>query len=141
VVPILKILAGGAIAGIVANATGYLITGRLFHPYQIKTPNTWRKSESWTHYQYATAVRIAACIGIALLYGALGASLAPFGSGVIARGVSFGALLWVVTILPLVLEVALFVNWHGGFVTGLVLDWLVVCVLAGVAGAVAVGAV
>ena len=55
---ILKILAAGAIAGIVANATGYVITGRLFHPYQAKTPNTWRATESWTHYQDATAVRI-----------------------------------------------------------------------------------
>ena len=48
---ILKILAAGAIAGIVANATGYVITGRLFHPYQAKTPNTWRATESWTHYR------------------------------------------------------------------------------------------
>ena len=138
--PVLKILAAGAIAGIVANATGYLITGRLFHAYQVKTPNTWRQSGSWTQYQYATVVRIAACIGIALLYGALGASFAPFGGGVISRGVGFGALLWLVTILPQVLEAALFVNWHRGFVMGLVLDWLVVCVLAGVAAAVAVGA-
>jgi hypothetical protein len=141
VVPILKIIAGGVIAGILANATGYLITGRLFHPYQAKTPNTWRQAESWTHYQYATAIRIAACVGIGLFYAAFAASLASFGAGAIPRSVSFGALLWGVTILPLVLEVALFVNWHRGFVMGLVVDWLVVCVLASVAAAVAVGAV
>jgi hypothetical protein len=132
-----KILAGGLIAGILANLTGYAITGRLFHPYQAKTPDTWRKSESWTHYQYATAVRIAACIGIGFLYAALSSSFAPFAGHAIGRGISFGAILWAVTILPLVLEVALFVNWHRGFVVGLVLDWLVVCVLASVAAAAA----
>jgi hypothetical protein len=140
-VVILKILAAGAIAGIVANATGYVITGRLFHPYQAKTPNTWRATESWTHYQYATAVRIAACIGIGFLYAALGTASLAFAANAISRGVSFGSILWAVTILPLVLEVGLFVNWHRGFVVGLLLDWLVVCVLASVSAAVAVGAV
>jgi hypothetical protein len=140
-VPILKILAGGVIAGILANATGYLITGRLFHPYQAKTPNTWRQTESWTHYQYATVIRVAACVGIALFYAACSGPFASFGAGPISRGVSFGALLWGVTILPLVLEVALFVNWHRGFVVGLILDWLVVCVVASIAAAVAIGAV
>jgi hypothetical protein len=79
---------GGAIAGIVANATGYVITGRLFHPYQAKTPNTWRATESWTHYQYATAVRIAACIGIGFLYAALGTASLAFAANAISRGVS-----------------------------------------------------
>lgn len=135
----LKIVAAGAIAGLLSNATGYLITGRLFHPYQARTPNTWRATESWTHYQYATALRIAACIAIALIYVTL-QSLAPtFGDGAIARGASFGLILWAATILPVVLEVALFVNWHRGFVLGLLLDWLVVCVLASTAAAVAVG--
>jgi hypothetical protein len=140
-VVILKILAGGVIAGIVANATGYLITGRLFHPYQAKTPNTWRQTESWTHYQYATAVRIAACIGIGFLYAAVGTAFPAFAAHAISRGVSFGSILWAVTVLPLVLEAALFVNWHRGFVVGLLLDWLVVCVLASVSAAVVVGAV
>ena len=135
----LKIVAAGAIAGLLANATGYLITGRWFHPYQARTPNTWRATESWTHYQYATAIRIAACIAIALLYVALQSVLHTFGDGGIARGATFGLLLWAVTILPVVLEVALFVNWHRGFVVGMLLDWLVVCVLASAAAAIAVG--
>lgn len=138
---ILKIFAGGLIAGIVANVTGYVITGRLFHPYQAKTPNTWRQAESWTHYQYATAVRIVACIGIGFLYAAVGTAFPALVTQGISRGLGFGSMLWAVTILPLVLEVALFVNWHRGFVGGLLLDWLVVCVLASVSAAVAVGAV
>jgi hypothetical protein len=137
--PILKIIGGGLIAGILANATGYLITARLFHSYQNKTPNTWRHTESWTHYLAATAIRIAACIGIGFFYALLLPSLTNLGGGVLARGSTFGSFLWAVTVMPLVLEVALFVNWHRGFVLGLVIDWLVVYVLAGMAAAVAVG--
>jgi hypothetical protein len=135
----LKILEAGVISGIAANATGYLITGRIFHPYQAKTPGTWRATESWTHYQYATAIRLAACIGIAFAYALLGAPLA-FGASALAQGISFGSIIWAITILPLVLEVGLFVNWHRGFVAGLLLDWLVVCVIASVAAAVVLGA-
>ncbi len=62
----LNVLAAGAAAGIAANVTGYVITGRLFHHYQPRTPGTWRAVESWTHYHYASAIRILACIGIAL---------------------------------------------------------------------------
>lgn len=136
----LKILAAGVIAGIAANATGYLITGRIFHPYQVKTPGTWRATESWTHYQYAALIRIAACIGVAFVCAFLGAPLAP-GTNALSRGIAFGSIIWSVTILPLLLEAALFVNWHRGFVVGLLLDWLVVCVLASVAAAVVLGAV
>jgi len=135
----LRIVAAGAIAGLLANATGYLITGRLFHSYQAQTPHTWRATESWSHYQYATAIRMAACIAIALLYVALRSVSPTLGDAAIARGASFGLLLWAVTILPVVLEVALFVNWHRGFVLGLLLDWLVVCILASSAAAIAVG--
>jgi hypothetical protein len=136
----LKILAAGVIAGIAANATGYLITGRIFHPYQAKTPSTWRATESWAHYQYATVIRIAACIGVAFVYTVIGAPLA-LGTNALSRGISFGSIIWAVTMLPLLLEVALFVNWDRGFVVGLLLDWLIVCVVASVAAAVVVGTV
>src|SRR5579863_4299583 len=137
---VLNIVTAGVIAGIAANATGYLISGRLFHSYQARTPATWRASESWTHYLLAAAIRIAACIAMGFLYGAFGTAVPSIADGALARGVSFGSILWAVTILPLVLEAALFVNWHRGVVVGLLLDWLVVCILASVAAAVAVGA-
>jgi hypothetical protein len=135
---ILKIIAGGVIAGIVANVTGYVITGRLFHAYQAKTPHTWRQGESWAHYLYAAAIRIACCVGIGFLYAAIGTRFPPLADSAILRGVIFGSLLWAVTILPVILEVSLFVNWHPGFVVGLLLDWLVVFVLAAVAAAVSI---
>ncbi len=137
--PILKIVAAGVIAGIVANVSGYFITGRLFHAYQARTPGTWRRGESWAHYINAAAVRIAGCVGIGFLYAAVGARFPAFADAAILRGVAFGCVLWVVTMVPLVIEASLFVNWHPGFVVGLLLDWLVVSILASVAGAVAVG--
>ncbi len=95
----LKIVAVGAAAGVLANVTGYLITGRLFHPYQAKTPSTWRRSESWTHYQYAMAIRIAACIAIALVYVAVH-DLAPgIGTSAPVRGTAFALILWAVTVV------------------------------------------
>lgn len=135
----LKIVVYGVIAGVVANVSGYVITGRLFHAYQAKTPNTWRPDESWTHYQYAAAVRMAGCVGIGLLYAAIGTRLPWLVGPAILRGVTFGSLLWGATILPMVLEASLFVNWHRGFVVGLLLDWLLVCVLASLAAAVGIG--
>jgi hypothetical protein len=137
---ILNILAAGVIAGIVSNATGYMITGRLFHSYQAKTPNTWRLTETSVHYRYSAAVRIAACIGVALLYASVGTASTVLSTHPFLRSLSFGSILWAVTILPLVVEVALFVNWHRGFVVGLLLDWLVVCELASLSTAMAIGA-
>jgi len=135
----LRIVTAGALAGIAANATGYAITGRWFHPYQARTPATWRPGESWKHYQYATLIRIGACLAVACLYAVLARAVPSFATGALARGASFGALLWGAAIVPLVLEVSLFVNWHRGFVVGLLLDWLVVCLLASIAAALALG--
>jgi hypothetical protein len=119
--------------------TGYLITGRYFHRFQAETPNTWRPSESWQHYQYAALARMVACIGIALLFAALASHDFAVAASPVFRGIGFGGILWFVTALPLVLEASIFVNWHRGFVAGLLLDWLVVFILAGVCAAVATG--
>ena len=137
---ILKVVAAGAIAGVFSNVTGYLITGRLFHPYQARTPNTWRVTESWIDYLHAAAARIIACIAIGFLYAAVGRAAPTFAQDLISRSVSFGVILWAVTTLPLVHELTQFVNWHRGFAVGLLLDWLVVYVLASVSAAVALGA-
>jgi len=134
----LRIALAGACAGLVANVTGYVITGRVFHAFQAKTPGTWRAVESWSHYMAATALRIAACIGIALVYNAFRSAWPTFDGHPILSGVEFGLILWSVSILPVVLEAALFVNWHRGFVLGLLLDWMVVCMLASSAAALAV---
>jgi len=136
-VVILQPLAAGVVAGILSNITGYVITGRLFHPYQAQTPNTWRAAESYTHYLYSAGVRVLACIGIAILYGLVAASTSVFGSGAILGAAVFGISLWAVAVAPVIIEVALFVNWHRGFVAGLLLDWLIVCVVASIAACLA----
>ena len=133
----LKILAVGGIAGVLSNITGYVITGLVFHRYQAQTPNTWRSTESWTHYLYSAGVRILACTAIALLYDAFGVGIPGLVTGAIPNGASFGAFIWAAAAAPVILEAALFVNWHRGFVVGLLLDWLVLCVVAGVVASVA----
>lgn len=133
----LKILVVGGIAGVLSNITGYVITGLVFHRYQALTPNTWRSAESWMHYLYSAGVRIFACTAIALLYDAFGAGIPDLVTGAIPNGAGFGAFLWAATAAPVILEAALFVNWHRGFVVGLLLDWLVLCVVAGVVASVA----
>ncbi len=136
----LRILLDGAIAGVLSTGTGYWITGRLFHAYQARTPQTWRSGESWSSYLISTVLRLLVCILIAWLYGCFDFGAAPFGRGTMAGGAMFGLGLGAITVAPAILEAALFVNWHRGFVVGLLLDWLIVFMLAGVAGAVALHA-
>jgi hypothetical protein len=125
---ILKILAAGAVAGVAANVTGFVITAKLFHRYQAGTPNTWREAESRGHYLASSAIRVFACIAIGFLYGLTAAGV---------PGASFGLCLWAAVAAPIILELAIFVKWHRGFVVGLLLDWLVLCLLASVASSLA----
>jgi hypothetical protein len=137
----LKILFAGIVAGVLVNVTGYIVVGRLFHGYQSRTPGTWRTTESWHHYLYSSAIRVLACIGIAALHYYFGSVALPYAAGTISNALVFGTCVWAVAILPLVTEAALFVNWHRGFVVGLLLDWLVICIIASAAAAVAARAV
>jgi hypothetical protein len=132
----LRLLVAGLSAGIAANLTGYIVTGRWFHRYQALTPHTWRASESWLHYLAASGARGGATIGIGYAY----AACAPAAAGYHPlHALVFAACLWAVTALPLVVELSLFVNLSGGFVVGLLLDWLIVYALATSAAALALG--
>jgi hypothetical protein len=133
-----KLWLAAAAAGVIANVTGYLITGRWFHAYQTRTPGTWRSGESWHQYAASTMIRLFACLAIAFACAALPATVVGSGSPLV-RGACLGAVLWAIVILPVVLELALFVNWHRGFVVGLLLDWFVVAALAGAAAGIASG--
>ena len=119
--------------------TRYLITGRAFHPYQARTPETWRKTESRTHYSAATAIRIAACLAMAGIYSIVGSDVLACVGGPIPRALSPGTLLCAAVAVPLVSEVAVFVNWHRGFIVGLLIDWLIACNLATYLAALATG--
>jgi hypothetical protein len=108
----------GAISGLVLSATSsYLITGRLFHPYQKLTAATWRP-ESWRHHLFAMLLQALAGAGIGwvfLICGAPAVGIALF---------ELGLGLWIVLAACILIQ-ALYVNWHLGFVAGLVLDWTV----------------
>jgi hypothetical protein len=139
VVP-LKIIAASLIAGILAINTGYVITARVFHAYQSRTPNTWRATESWTHYLYSSGIRLLSCFAIVVLYALIGSRFPTLLDSQLLRGAAFGTCLWAAVAAPVILEAALFVNWHRGFVVGLLLDWLVLCAIAGMAASVVTSA-
>ena len=133
---IFRVAIAGVIAGVLANVSGYFITGRWFHRFQAHTPNTWRAAESWVHYQYSALIRLACCVGIALLYAAFGSQALELAESALVRALFFGSLLWLAVAMPIILEISIFVHWHKGFVVGLLLDWFVLIQLASIAAAI-----
>ena len=108
----------GAISGLILSATtSFLITGRLFHPYQKKTAATWRP-ESWRHHLFAMLLQSMAGAGIGWLFSAAGAPALGFALFELGLGV------WMALVACILVQ-ALYVNWHPGFIVGLVLDWTV----------------
>ncbi len=108
----------GAITGLSLSATtSYLITGRLFHAYQKKTPATWR-AESWRHHLFALLLQGIAGAGLGAAFALAGAPTRGI------RLLELGAALWFMLAACILIQ-ALYVNWHPGFVAGLILDWTV----------------
>ncbi len=108
----------GAIAGLIlSSTTSFLITGRLFHPYQKKTPLTWR-AESWRQHLLAMLLQTLAGAGLGWLFAFGGAP--PVG----IKLFELGAAAWLVLAASILIQ-ALYVNWDRGFVVGLVVDWSV----------------
>jgi hypothetical protein len=108
----------GTITGLVMSVTtGYLITGRLFHRYQTKTPGTWR-AENWRQHLVATLLYAIAGATLGWLFALLGAP--PVGGALFKLCAAVWALL-----AAFILMQALYVNWHPGFVVGLAVEWAV----------------
>jgi hypothetical protein len=109
-------IAVGAISGLLLSATSsYLITARLFHAYQARTPATWRK-ESWRQHGLAMIMQMIAGASFGWLFAIAGAP--PVGPALF----ELIAAVWI-GIGACILVQALYVNWHAGFVVGLLLDW------------------
>jgi hypothetical protein len=119
----------GLVAGLPGILTSALITGFLFHPFQRHTPASWRGHEGPARYAAAGALKLVAGIFITLLV-CVAIGVTGFG-GPVTRGMAIGGFTWAAAALPAVASVGLFVNLHRGFIAGLLLDWLVVCVMAG----------
>jgi hypothetical protein len=108
----------GAISVLILSATtSYLITGRLFHPYQKMTAATWR-AESWRHHLFAMLLQALAGAGLGWVFLDVGAPAVGFAL------FELGMAIWIVLVACILIQ-ALYVNWHLGFVAGLVLDWTV----------------
>jgi hypothetical protein len=108
----------GAISGLVLSATAsFLITGRLFHPYQKMTAATWRP-ETWRQHALAMLLQGMAGAGLGWLFSAAGAPTLGFALFELGSGVCM-------VVMACILIQALYVNWHAGFVVGLILDWTV----------------
>jgi len=108
----------GAISGLILSATtSFLITGRLFHPYQKMTAATWRP-ESWRQHLLAMLLQSMAGAGIGWLFSAAGAPTLGFALFELGLGV------WMALVACILIQ-AVYVNWHAGFIVGLVLDWTV----------------
>lgn len=129
-----RVVMAGAVAGVVSILTSWLITGGLFHRYQRLTPGTWRP-EGPVQYATSSVLNVASCIGIALLLAVGGGFPVGRALGWPVRGLLFGGLCWAATLLPLNLTSAVYVNVDRRAVLGFVLDSLVLCLLAGTAGA------
>jgi hypothetical protein len=124
-----RILLAGFLSGVIGVFTSWLISGTLFHSFQARTPQTWRASEGTANYAAASGLIIVAAFVITVFYAATGGVDGV--SGAITNGLCFGLLCWAGVALPVTLSFAIFVNIDKGVVTGLLLDWLVVSLVAG----------
>ena len=124
-----RIILAGLPSGVIGVFTSWLITGVIFHPFQSRTPQTWRTSEGMAHYAAASALTILSALVITAFYAATGGLHEV--TGPIANGIYFGFLCWSALALPITLSFSVFVNLDKAFVLGLLLDWLVVSLVAG----------
>jgi hypothetical protein len=131
-------LVAGVVAGLAGVMTSWLVTGVIFHPYQALTPGTWRPQEGSREYALASGTTVLAAVVIAIFFALTGGVPTLAGSGWAASGALFGLLCWAAVGAPVLLSIGIFVNVRAGVVIGLLLDWLVVALLAGLAAAWAV---
>ena len=124
-----RILLAALISGVGGMFTSWLITGMIFHPFQARTPQTWRPTEGASQYAAASGLTVLSALVITILFAATGGLHSV--AGPITNGVYFGLLCWGALALPITLSSAVFINIDKGVVIGLLLDWLTVCLLAG----------
>jgi hypothetical protein len=119
----------GLIAGVLTIFTSCLWMGVIFHRFQNRTPETWRR-ETGVSYLASSAVHVLAAVAIAVFYSVL-KQHAP---GLFETGahcvVAFALTIWVVFALPIILDAAIFIRLHPLVVLGQLLDWLTTSLLA-----------
>lgn len=133
--PLTKVLLAGTVAGLGSIVTSWLVTGVVFHPYQRRTPATWRATEGPRQYALASATTLVAALLISLLFSLTGGLGLLAGEGWVLNGILFGLLCWAALGAPVLCSICLFVNVHPGVLVGLLFDWLLVSLLASLAAA------
>jgi hypothetical protein len=124
-------IVAGAAAGLVGLMTSWLVTGVVFHSYQRLTPGTWRLKEGPREYALASGATVMAALIVAIFFTLTGGVPTIAGSSWWANGALFGFLCWAALGAPVLGSMSVFVNVHPGVVIGLMLDWLVVSLIAG----------
>jgi hypothetical protein len=122
-------------AGVVGVCSSWLVTGMAFHPYQARTPSTWRRQEGGREYALASALTVVAALAVTALFALTGGIAALASAPWLVQGTAFGASCWAALAAPVLLSMAVFVNLHRVVVVGLLLDWLLVALVAGAAAA------
>jgi hypothetical protein len=125
---LLLALAPGTIAGVVAIFTSWLWMGMVFHPFQRRTPNTWRP-ENGRSYALSSAITFLSCIAIATVF-LLVARMGGVFAGGLPGALRFAAVCWIALSAPLIVNAAVFINLHPWFVVGQVINALTTSVLA-----------
>ena len=119
----------GLIAGVMSIFTSWLWMGVVFHRLQKETPGTWRP-ESARSYVLSSALQFIAAIGIACLF----TLVVRFNVGIFALGfhgaLLFAIAIWLALALPILLELAIYINLHPLVVVGQFTTWLSTSVLA-----------
>lgn len=125
-----RVILAGVGAGILGICASWLITGVVFHPFQARTPGTWRAGEDSAQYAAASGLTLLAALVVSTLVALTGGAHLLAGAG---GGALLGTLCWAALALPVLLSVSLFVNVHRGVIAGLLLEWLVTSAAAGAA--------
>jgi hypothetical protein len=119
----------GVIAGVIAILTSWFWIGLVFHPFQRRTPQTWRP-ESGINHLLSSLVTIGACLAIAVMY----VMVARGNGGTLGDGLYgatwFAIIAWAALAVPVLINQAIYVNLHPLFVLGLLVNWLTTTLLA-----------
>lgn len=119
----------GLIAGVLSILTSWLWMGVVFHRFQNRTPETWRR-ETGLSYAAASAVHVLAAIAIAIFFSVLKRHAPGLFETGMPCAVAFALTVWVVFAIPIVLDAAIFIRLHPLVVLGQLLDWLTTSLLA-----------
>ena len=119
----------GLIAGVLSIFTSWLWMGVIFHPFQNRTPETWRR-ETGLSYAASSALHVLAAIAIAIFFTVIKQHApALFETGMLCV-VAFALTIWAILAVPIILNAAIYIRLHPLVVLGQLLDWLTTSLLA-----------